>query len=87
MDYAIHMYGEISFHDIRILTWELEETENISCCINDMVLPKSVRSVVRHCNTNNVDTSSSDEISFGVVTIPRSIFHRYPTLDAIIIGL
>ena len=37
------------------------------------MLPKSIRSVVIHCGTNNIDTSSSDEISVGVVTIARSI--------------
>ena len=37
--------------------------ENVLWCINNMVLPKSVRSVVIHCGMSNIDTSSSDEIS------------------------
>ena len=42
-----------------------DRIENILWCINDIVLPKSRRSIVIHCSTNNIDTSSSDEI--GVV--------------------
>ena len=68
---------------------ELEETELkiFLWRINDIVLPKSIRSVVIHCGTNNIDTSSSDEISVGVVTIARSIFHRYPNIKIIVCGL
>ena len=50
------------------------------------VLPKSTRSVVIHCGTNNIDTSSSDEISVGVVTIARSIFHCYPNIENIVVA-
>ena len=46
-----------------------DRIENILWRINDIVLPKSIRSVVIHCGTNNIDTSSSDEISVGVATI------------------
>ena len=53
-----------------------ERIENVLWRINNKVLPKSRRSVVIHCGTNNIDTSSSDGISVGVVTIARSIFHR-----------
>ena len=68
---------------------ELEETELkiFLWRINDIVLPKSIRSVVIHCGTNNIDTSSSDEISVGVVTIARSISHRYPNIEIIVTGL
>ena len=51
------------------------------------MLPKSIRSVVIHCGTNNIDTSSSDEISVGAVTIARSISHRYPNIEVIVSGL
>ena len=34
-----------------------------------------------------MDTSSSDEISVGVVTIARSIFHGYPDIEIIVSGL
>ena len=40
-----------------------------------------------HCGTNNIDTSSSDKISVDVVTIARSIFHRYPNIEIIVSGL
>ena len=64
-----------------------DRIENVLWRINDIVLPKSIRSVVIHCGTNNIDTSSSDEISVGVVTISRSIFHRYPNIEIIVSGL
>ena len=64
-----------------------DRIENVLWRINDIVLPKSIRSVVIHCGTNNIDTSSSDEISVGVVTIARSIFHRYPNIEIIVSGL
>ena len=64
-----------------------DRIEKILWCFNDIVLPKSIRSVVIHCGTNNIDTSSSDEISVGVVTIARSIFHRYPNIEIIVSGL
>ena len=50
------------------------------------VLPKSTRSVVIHYGTNNIDTSSSDKISVGVVTIARSIFHCYPNIENIVVA-
>ena len=55
--------------------------ENVLWCINDTVLPKSIRSVIIHWGTNNIDTSSSDEISVGMVTIARSISHGYPNTE------
>ena len=61
--------------------------ENVLWRINDILLSKSIRSVVIHCGTNNINTSSSDEISVGVVTIARSIFHRYPNIEIIVSGL
>ena len=64
-----------------------DRTENIFWRINNIVLPKSIKSVVKHCGTNNIDTSSSDEITAGVVTIARSISHRYPNIQVIISGL
>ena len=61
-----------------------DRIENVLWCINDIVLPKSIRSIFIHCGTNNIDTSSSDEISVGVVTIARSISHRYPDIEVIV---
>ena len=64
-----------------------DQIENVLWHIDDIVLPKSIRSIVIHCGTNNIDTSSSDEISVGVITIARSIFHRYPNIEIIVSGL
>ena len=64
-----------------------DRMQNVLWCIKDIVLPKSIRSVVIHYGTNNIDTSSSDEISAGVVTIARSILHRYPNIEIIVSGL
>ena len=64
-----------------------DRIENALWCINDILLPKSIRSVVIQCGTNNIDTSSSDEISVGVVTIARSIFHRDSNIETIVSGL
>ena len=58
-----------------------DRIKNVLWRINDILLPKSIRSVVIHCGTNNIDTSGSDEISVGVVTIARSIFHRDPNIE------
>ena len=66
-----------------------DRVENVLWRINDIVLPKSIRSVVIHCGTNNIDKNSSNEISVGVVTrsISRSISHRYPNNKIIVSGL
>ena len=64
-----------------------DRIENVLWSINDIVLPKSIRSDVIHCGTNNIDTSSSDEIRLGVLTIARSISHRYPNKEIIVSGL
>ena len=64
-----------------------DRIENVLWRINDIVLPKFIRSVVMHCGTNNIDTSSSDKISVGVVTIARSIFRRYPNIEIIVSSL
>ena len=61
--------------------------ENVLWHINNIVLPKSIRSVVIHCGTNSIDTSSSDEINLGVVTIARSISPRYPNIEVIVSDL
>ena len=62
---------------------------NVLWRTNDVGLRKSVRSVVILCGTNNIDTSNSDVISVGVVTIAtcRSISHRYPNIEIIVSGL
>ena len=57
-----------------------DRIENVLWLINNIVLPKSIRSVVVHCGTNNINTNSSDEISVGVVIIAISIFHCYPNI-------
>ena len=66
-----------------------DRTANVLWRINDIGLRKSVRSVVILCSTNNIDTSSTDEISVGVVTIARcrSMSHRYPNIEIIVSGL
>ena len=64
-----------------------DQIENVLWRIKVIVLPKSMRSVVIHCGTNNIDTSSSDEISVDVVTIARSISHPYPNIEIIVSGL
>ena len=64
-----------------------DRIENVLWRINDIVLPKSIRSVVIHCSTNNIESNSSNEISVGVVTIARSISHRYPNTEIIVSGL
>ena len=64
-----------------------DRIENVLWCINDIVLWKSIRSVVIHCRTSNINTSSSDEISVGVVTIARSISHCYPNIEVIVSSL
>ena len=52
-----------------------DRIENVLWRINDIVFPKSIRSAVIHCGTNNINTSCSDEMVVGVVTIARSISH------------
>ena len=66
-----------------------DRIENVLWRINDIGLRKSVRSVVILYSTNNIDTSSTDEISVGVVTIARcrSMSHRYPNIEIIVSGL
>ena len=43
-----------------------DQVENFLWHINDTVLPKSIRSVVIQCDTNNIDTNSSNEISHSL---------------------
>ena len=64
-----------------------DRLENVLWHINDIVLPKSIRSVVIHCGTNNMDSNNSNGISVGVVTIARSISHLYPNIEIIISSL
>ena len=64
-----------------------DRVENVLWRINNVVLPKSVTSVVIHCGTNNINTSSSDEISVVVVTIPISISPCYPNIEIIVNGI
>ena len=61
-----------------------EQIENVLWRINNVVLPRSIRSIVLHCGTDKIDTSSSDEISVSVVTIATSIYHRYPNIEVIV---
>ena len=61
-----------------------DQIKNILWHINNIVLPKSIRSIVIHCGTNNIDTSSSDEISTGVVTIASPISHRSRNIEVIV---
>ena len=58
-----------------------DRIENVLWRINDLVLPKSIQ-----YGTNNIHSSSSDEISVGVVTIARSISHRQANIEIIVSG-
>ena len=49
--------------------------------VNNMVLPISVRSIVIHCGTSNMDTSNADEMSLGIFPTARSISQRYPNIE------
>ena len=42
-----------------------DRVENILWHINNILLPKSIRSVI-YCDTNNIDTSSSNEIGHSL---------------------
>ena len=64
-----------------------DRIENVLRRINNVVLPKSIRSVVIHCGTKNINTSSSDEIVLGVATLARSISQCYPNIEVIVSGL
>ena len=72
---------QISIEDLGI---GRDQIENVLWRINNIVLPKSIRSVVIHCGTNNINISSSDEISLGVAIIARSISHCYRNIEIII---
>ena len=61
-----------------------DQIKNILWHINNIVLLKSIRSIVIHCGTNNIDTSSSDEISTDVVTIASPISHRSRNIEVIV---
>ena len=39
-----------------------------------------------HCDTSNIDTSSSDEIILSIVVIAGSISHRYQNIEVIVSG-
>ena len=54
---------------------------NVLWHITNIVLPKSVKPVVIHCGTNNIDTSN---IGVDVATITRSISHRYTNIEVIV---
>ena len=58
-----------------------DRVENILWRITDIVLPKSVRSVVIHCGTNNIDNSNT---GVDVATIARSISHRHANIEVIV---
>ena len=51
------------------------------------MLPTSLRSVVIHYGTNNINTSSSDGVSLGVATVARFISHCHPNIVVIVSGL
>ena len=65
----------------------VDRVENISWRINNIVLPKSVRSAILHCFMNKINNSRSDGISFGPFVIARSIPYRYQNTEVIANGL
>lgn len=78
-----------TFYDGKLLTWELEETKlsNILQRVNNIVPAKSVKLVIIHCSTNNIDTSNSDKISLSIFGIARSISYRQAIIKALSIKL
>ena len=63
------------------------QIENVLWRIKNIVLPMFMRSVVIHCDTKNISTSSSNEIILGVVTIVKSISHCYSNIEVIVSDL
>ena len=64
-----------------------DRAKNVLQRVDDIVLPKSARSVVKHCGTNSTDTSNSDEISLGIAAIAWSSSHRQPDVKVTVSGL
>lgn len=48
-----------------------DQTENVLWRANDVILPRSVRSVTIHCSTNNIATNNLHEVMLGIVVIVK----------------
>ena len=64
-----------------------DRDENVLWCVNNIKLPKFVKTVLTHCGTNNVDITNSDEMRLGVFAIARSLTHRHPNIKVLVTGL
>lgn len=60
-------------------------TENDLWHVNVIIPPRSVRSVIIYCSTNNIGRSSSQEISFHIEAIAESFFKLHPNIQTIFI--
>ena len=61
------------------------KTENDLWRVNDIIPPRSVRSVIIYCSTNNIGRRSSQEISFHIEAIAESFFKLHPNIQIIFI--
>ena len=64
-----------------------DRDENVLWCVNNIKLPKFVKTVLTHCGTNNIDINNSDEMRLGIFAIARSLTHRHPNIKVLVTGL
>ena len=64
-----------------------DRTQHVLWRMENMTLPETVKYIVVHCGTNNIDRDSAQEIANGVMSCGLVLQEQNPKLNVIITGL
>ena len=63
------------------------KTQHVLWRAENLVIPSSVKFIIVHCGTNNLDYDDPNCIAKGILNIGKSLFNKAPTSNIILTGL
>ena len=64
-----------------------DKTQNVLWRAENLVIPSSVKFLIVHCGTNNLDYDDPNCIAKGILNISKSLLNKAPTSNILLTGL
>ena len=64
-----------------------DKTQHVLWRAENLVIPSSVKFIIVHCGTNNLDYDDPNCIAKGILNIGKSLLHKAPTSNMLLTGL
>ena len=64
-----------------------DKTQHVLWRVENLVIPSSVKFIIVHCGTNNLDYDDPNCIAKGILNIGKSLLNKAPTSNILLTGL